>query len=69
VVVENDSRLLLIRVNFILGSPADPHPLLLSQVYEWHDDAFRPVAEFPTTGGTDASVVAHGRDGLQFCTP
>ena len=60
-VVEHDSRLLLIRVNFILGSPADPHPSLLSQVYEWHGGAFRLVAEFPTTGGTDVSVVDDGR--------
>jgi hypothetical protein len=66
VVVEHDSRLLLIRVNFILGTPADPHPSLLSQVYEWHDGAFRVVAEFPTTGGTDVSVVDDGEDGLQF---
>ena len=27
--------LLLIRINFILGTPADPHPELDSQVYEW----------------------------------
>jgi hypothetical protein len=66
VVVEHGSRLLLIRVNFILGTPADPHPSLLSQVYEWHDGAFRLVAEFPTTGGTDVSVVDDRSDGLQF---
>jgi hypothetical protein len=65
-VVEKDSRLLLIRVNFILGSPADPHPSLFSQVYEWDRGAFRLVAEFPTTGGTDVSVVDDGGDGLQF---
>ena len=65
-VVEHDSRLLLIRVNFILGTPADPHPSLLSQVYEWDGGAFRLVAEFPTTGGTDVSVVDDGDDGLQF---
>jgi EPTP domain len=65
-VVEHDSRLLLIRVNFILGSPADPQPSLLSQVYEWDGGAFRLVAEFPTTGGTDVSVVDDGDDGLQF---
>jgi hypothetical protein len=65
-VVEHDSRLLLIRVNFILGTPADPHPSLRSQVYEWQGDAFRLVTEFPTSGGTDVSVVEYGSDGLQF---
>ena len=58
-VVETDARLLLIRVNFILGSPADPHPSLRSQVYEWDGGAFRLAVEFPTTGGTD--VVGRGR--------
>ena len=65
-VVESDSRLLLIRVNFILGSPADPHPSLLSQVYEWRGGAFCLAAEFPTTGGTDVSIVDETNDGLQF---
>lgn len=65
-VVEHDSRLLLIRVNFILGTPADPHPSLRSQIYEWQGGAFRLVTEFPTTGGTDVSVVDDAGDGLQF---
>lgn len=65
-VVEHNSQLLLIRINFILGTPADPQPSLRSQVYEWHDGAFRLVAEFPTTGGTDVAVVDDGSDGLQF---
>jgi hypothetical protein len=60
-VVEKDGRIYLIRVNFILGTPADPQPSLTSQVYEWHDDGFVVVAEFPTTGGTDAEVI--GTDG------
>jgi len=65
-VVEHDARLLLIRVNFILGTPAAPQPSLRSQVYEWHVGGFRLVADFPTTGGTDVTVVDHAGDGLQF---
>jgi hypothetical protein len=65
-VVETGARLLLIRINFILGSPADPHPSLRSQVYEWDGGAFRLAVEFPTTGGTDVSVVDDGDDELQF---
>ena len=57
-VVEKDGRLFLIRVNFILGTPADPETSLTSQVYEWRDGAFATVAEFPTTGGTDVEVLA-----------
>lgn len=65
-VVEHNGRLLLIRVNFILGTPADPHPSLRSQVYEWAGGGFRLAAEFPTTGGTDVSVVDDAGDELQF---
>lgn len=56
-VVEHSGRLLVIRVNFIHGSPADPDPVLTSQVYEWQDGELRVVAEFPTSGGTDVAVV------------
>ncbi len=56
-VVEKDGRLFLIRVNFILGTPAEPETSLTSQVYEWRDAAFATVAEFPTTGGTDVEVL------------
>jgi hypothetical protein len=61
-VVEKDGRLFLIRVNFILGTPADPETSLTSQVYEWRDGAFATVAEFPTTGGTDVEVLAVNGD-------
>ena len=55
-------RTLLIRVNFILGTPADPRPSLESQVYEWHPDGLREVATFPTCGGTDVAVLADDDD-------
>jgi hypothetical protein len=50
-------RTLLIRVNFILGSPADPQPSLDSQVYEWDGSKLGEVATFPTCGGTDVTVL------------
>ena len=53
-------RTLLIRVNFILGTPADPRPALDSQVYEWDGSALSEVATFPTCGGTDVAVLADG---------
>jgi hypothetical protein len=55
-------RLLVVRVNFILGTPADPRPVLASQVYEWDGSALRVVAEFPTCGGTDVAVLGRGAD-------
>lgn len=64
-VVEKDRRLFLIRINFILGTPAEPETSLNSQVYEWRDAAFATVAEFPTTGGTDVEVLATDGD-IQF---
>ena len=50
----------VIRVNFILGTPADPHPSLTSQVYEWDGERLHAVAEFPTVGGTDVAAVDGG---------
>ena len=55
-------RTLLIRVNFILGTPADPRPSLDSQVYEWDGTELVEVATFPTCGGTDVAVLADGDD-------
>jgi hypothetical protein len=57
-VIEKDGRIVLIRVNFILGTPAEPVPALISQVYEWRDDRFVTVAGFPTGGGTDIAVIS-----------
>jgi hypothetical protein len=53
-------RTLLIRVNFILGTPADPQPALDSQVYEWDGGKLHEVATFPTCGGTDVTVLTDG---------
>jgi hypothetical protein len=61
-VVDHEGRLLVIRVNFILGTPADPQPVLTSQVYEWRDGALQVAAEFPTCGGTDVEVIAASGD-------
>jgi len=52
-------RTLLIRVNFILGTPADPQPVLDSQVYEWDGGKLHEVATFPTCGGTDVTVLGN----------
>jgi hypothetical protein len=51
-------RTLLIRVNFILGTPAAPQPSLDSQVYEWDGGKLQEVATFPTCGGTDVAVLS-----------
>jgi EPTP domain-containing protein len=56
-VVRHDGRLLVVRINFILGTPTDPHPVLDSQIYEWDGGALRVVARFPTCGGTDVAVL------------
>ncbi|WP_405059430.1 hypothetical protein OG474_42815 [Kribbella sp. NBC_01505] len=63
-IVEQNGHVYLIRVNFILGTPADPQPSLTSQLYEWQD-AFQLVNEFPTCGGTDAEVLSLD-DGIEF---
>ena len=55
-------RTFLIRVNFILGTPADPEPALDSQVYEWDGGKLHEVASFPTCGGTDVAVLKGGND-------
>jgi EPTP domain-containing protein len=53
-------RTLVIRVNFILGTPAAPQPVLDSQIYEWDGTSLREVATFPTCGGTDVAVLGTG---------
>ena len=61
-VVRCGGRILLVRINFILGTPADPQPELDSQVYEWDGGKLHEVATFPTCGGTDVAVLG-GSDG------
>jgi hypothetical protein len=60
-VVRCDGRLLVVRINFILGTPADPRPVLDSQIYEWDGGSLRVAARFPTCGATDVAVT--GDDG------
>ena len=55
-------QLLVVRINFILGTPADPSPELDSQVYVWESGALRVAASFPTCGGTDVAVIDTGDD-------
>ena len=50
----------VVRVNFILGTPAAPTPALTSQLYQWQDGKLAVVDEFPTTGGTDVAVLPDG---------
>jgi hypothetical protein len=62
-------RTLLVRINFILGTPADPRPELDSQVYEWSGGKLHEVATFPTCGGTDVAVLRSGAgnaDSVEF---
>lgn len=56
--VEASGRLLVIRVNFITGSPAAPEPSLWSQIYEWRDGGLDVLTEFRTVGGTDSEILA-----------
>jgi hypothetical protein len=55
-----DGALLVIRVNFIVGTPEDPDPVLDSHVYAWASGGLEVVASFPTSGGTDAALLDGG---------
>jgi EPTP domain len=55
-VIETPGALHVVRVNFILGTPADPRPSLDSQLYAWQDGRLTVAEEFPTTGAADVSV-------------
>ncbi|MFD0663625.1 hypothetical protein [Thermocatellispora tengchongensis] len=61
-VLRGERGLYVLRVNFILGTPADPTTALASQLYRWRDGRLEVVQEFPTTGGTDVAVF-HDDDG------
>jgi hypothetical protein len=56
-VLRQGDALLVVRINFILGTPADPQPVLDSEIYAFSDGALHVVARFPTCGGTDAAVI------------
>jgi hypothetical protein len=57
VVARHAERLFVVRINFVTGDRSAPITALQSQVYEWTGDKLEVVAEFPTSGGTDAVVV------------
>ncbi len=61
-VIERGDRLFVVRVNFVLGTPAAPTTSMESLIYEFVEGGLRSVAAFPTTGGTDAAVTRHGPD-------
>jgi EPTP domain len=65
-VVRAGGLLLVIRINFILGTPADPCPVLDSQIYAWDGAALRVAAEFPTCGGTDVAVLREAAGGIEL---
>lgn len=59
-VVELDDALLVVRINFIVGTPTDPQPELDSEIYAFDEGRLRSVVRFPTTGGTDAAAILAG---------
>jgi hypothetical protein len=63
-IVTTSNGLFLVRICFIQGTPHDPKTALSSQVSRWQNGAFQTIAEFPTTGGTDAT--AFRADGALF---
>jgi hypothetical protein len=64
-VLRSANQLIVVRVNFILGTPADPRTALESQVYRWNSGGLELAARFPTSGGTDVAAIDAGDD-LQF---
>jgi hypothetical protein len=59
-IIRTETDLYLVRICFILGTPADPKTDLMSQIYRWEDAGFVEVGEFPTFGGTDATAFSVG---------
>jgi hypothetical protein len=55
--VESPGATFLFRVNFILGSPAEPQPDLASYIYRLDRGRAEIVEEFRTSGGTDVTVM------------
>ncbi|MFE9628337.1 hypothetical protein [Streptomyces sp. NPDC006527] len=58
-----DGTLYVVRVNFVLGTPADPTADLDSEIYQWRDGQLVQTETFPTTGATDVAVI-HDEEGL-----
>jgi hypothetical protein len=65
-VVRRGDSILVVRINFILGTPADPHPCLDSQIYAWDGRSLHVAAQFPTCGGTDVAVLGDEADGTDL---
>jgi hypothetical protein len=63
-VLQGKHGLYVLRVNFILGTPAEPTTTLASQLYQWRDGSLAVVEEFPTSGGTDVAVYSDGQGPL-----
>ena len=61
-VLDTDHGLYVVRVNFILGTQAEPVTALDSELYRFSEGRLTPVQSFPTTGATDAAVL-RGHDG------
>ena len=61
-VLDTEHGLYVVRVNFILGTQAEPVTALDSELYRFADGRLTSVQSFPTTGGTDAAVL-RARDG------
>jgi EPTP domain len=59
-ILEADDVLLVVRINFITGTPAEPQPVLDSELYSFDEGRLHPVARFPTTGGTDVAPMLAG---------
>jgi hypothetical protein len=51
-------ELIVVRVNFIAGTPEEPQPLLDSHLYAWSSGRLELVGRFPTCGGTDAAPLS-----------
>jgi hypothetical protein len=63
-VVQTNSALYVVKVNFIHGTPAAPKTDLTSCVYRWEKGQLVVAEEFPTSGATDAA--AFTADGQTF---
>ncbi|WKK24052.1 hypothetical protein QZH56_36225 [Streptomyces olivoreticuli] len=63
-IVEGEHGSYVLRVNFMLGTPADPTTSLESELYRWSSGALVTAQRFPTTGATDAAVLPARGGGL-----
>lgn len=63
-VIETERGLYVVRVNFVLGTPADPTTTLDSELYRFEQGRLKVLQSFPTTGATDAAVIERHDGGL-----